>query len=355
MHPKNEIKDLIDSQRSVIMGVSAIWVFLYHQWIPLWEGSWFSYFCNFGLAGVDFFLLLSGMGVVYALEKYSTLKFYFRRLERVFLPFFVIETIFKVRRGWDLHYFLKNLLCINFYTKHILSTLWFVPAILTLYIFSPLFYHFFRRAKSKERFILLSLAAWFALTLLSAGVPCLNEYFQRTWMFLFTNRIPIFLTGIYLGWVLKNRHLEFKKRHWVACCFVWCLGFYAMELTYNQGKQLLVPESYCFLPTYLLAISGVLLTAKGAALLMRYGGKVGEISLHFFSFFGRLSLEFYCVHESVAEKIKMLFEGSCHPLTVNFLMFAGSALAALILDAMCNIIRKGIAWLCRRAKLSCLK
>ena len=43
-----------------------------------------------GFCGVDIFLLLSGIGLVYAIEKSSIGTFYRRRLERVFVPFVIL-------------------------------------------------------------------------------------------------------------------------------------------------------------------------------------------------------------------------------------------------------------------------
>lgn len=133
---KDSLKDLISTQRSAVMGVAAIWIACFHLLLVPERFKVFKYFESVGFAGVDFFFLLSGMGLVYAIEKYKPLSFYERRLERVFLPYAVTAAVISCLEGWEFHYFVKNLLGISFYVKKVTSFLWFVPAILTLYLFS---------------------------------------------------------------------------------------------------------------------------------------------------------------------------------------------------------------------------
>lgn len=194
------------------------------------------------------------------------------------------------------------------------------------------------------------LMAWLAASLWIMHDDYFGAYFRRTNLFLFTNRIPVFLTGACLGWRMQQGPLEWKNRGWALCGAVFALGLYSSCRTYLFGDHLLLPESYSFLPAYLTAISGVPLLSKGASLLERFGKRPGAWILAFFRFFGRLSLEFYCVHEYAASQIKKLAEGYAPAWVVSILMFAGSVLAALVLDAVCRYLRKGIGFLRSRRK-----
>lgn len=89
----------INKYRTAIMGFAALWIYFYHEQGYEWCHVYFSpqivsrllYFIKrLGFCGVDIFLLLSGIGLVYAIEKSSIGTFYRRRLERVFVPFVIL-------------------------------------------------------------------------------------------------------------------------------------------------------------------------------------------------------------------------------------------------------------------------
>lgn len=345
---KDDMKTLINAQRSAIMGAAEIWIAVYHLWLTPENAVVFEYFKKIGFVGVDIFFLLSGMGLVYSIEKRSTLAFYGHRLKRVFLPFAATAVVFCILQGWSMGMLIRNVLCINFYTQHIMAFLWNIPALLTLYLFFPLYYWTFRHARYKGWFTFAMVLVWLWLSLLVKNNPIPSAYFGRTGMFLFTNRIPIFLTGIYLGWRLKENKLELSLWGWGACAVVFCLGLYYLDQTHFHGKYLLVPGSYCFLPTYLMAISGVPLMAKGADLLEKFGRIPGKVILRVFAFFGRISLEFYCVHEYVGMVLIDLMGGLAPRLVVNMTMFAVSTVGALILEAGCKFVCRITARLCDR-------
>lgn len=347
---KDDIKTLINSQRATVMGISAIWIFLFHLWLMWGAGEEGRYFLGIGYVGVDFFFLLSGMGLVYSIEKHSVLTFYLRRIERVFLPYAVMAVLFFTFGNWDFRTFIRNLLGINFITKDIYSFLWFVPSIMIFYLVFPLFYMLFRRAASKEWMMAAVLMAWLAASQWIMHDAFFGEYFHRTNLFLFTNRVPIFLTGAYLGWRMQRGTLKWKIWEWAGCGAMLALGLFSSCRTYLFGVKLLLPESYSFLPAYLTALSGVPLLSKAGSLMERYGRKPGAWILAFFRFFGRISLEFYCVHECVAQYIKKLTEGYVPAWAVCIFMFIGSVVAALALDTVCQGMRKGIVWIRNRIK-----
>lgn len=337
---KDNMQTLVNTNRSAVMGVAALWIFFFHLWIPLGNHFLFEFFRATGFVGVDFFFLLSGMGLIYAGEKYTTRVFYIRRLERVFLPYGVMAVVFKFLKGWNLNVFLKNLLCIHFYTRETTSFLWFVPAILTLYFLFPLYYRLFRRAGSKDGFTVAMVLLWLALTGLFTGIPETAAYLQRTNMYVFLNRIPIFLTGIYLGWWFRERQPVCSLWGWGMCAVMFVIGMQLIRMTSFQGRSLLVPRPELFLPAYLMSLSGVMLAAKTIQLVSRYGRVPGAWLVKGLTFMGRTSLEFYCVHEEVGERIKALAEGRISDVVLNLVVFAVSVFAAVALDVICKCMRQ---------------
>ena len=92
---KNGFK-LLAKYRGAIMGLAALWILFFHEWQmmitePGKAAEIESYIKRVGFCGVDIFLFLSGIGLVFAIGKGSILSFYYRRLKRVYLPFFIIN------------------------------------------------------------------------------------------------------------------------------------------------------------------------------------------------------------------------------------------------------------------------
>ena len=72
-----------------------------------------------------------------------------------------------------------------------------------------------------------------------------------------------------------------------------------------NGMQLILPVSNCCIPNFLIAVSLPLLIAKVMDMLctVKLIKYADIILIKIFSFFGMISLEFYCVQEWIAKKI----------------------------------------------------
>lgn len=193
--------DLISKYRGAIMGFAALWILFFHEWVTLFVNNQVGvniegYLKRIGFCGVDIFLLLSGIGLTFAIRKGNVLTFYYRRIKRILLPFLVMAIIRCALEKWPIIEFWKNISGINFYTKSIYSFLWFVPAILTLYLFFPWYYKLFTKTKKPVLFFLCSLEVWLVFSLFVRET-------MRGDLYGFTNRIPVFLAGVLLGWLTK--------------------------------------------------------------------------------------------------------------------------------------------------------
>ena len=116
---------------------------------------------------------------------------------------------------------------------HLYSFLWFVPAIITFYILVPIFYAVFKRAKNKYIFILAVLEIWLLVSLL------LKAYMRED-LYGFTNRIPIFIMGVFLGWICREKTVHFNKTTWIFLIITLILGLY---LAYQSNICLLYTSS----------------------------------------------------------------------------------------------------------------
>jgi len=316
---KEDELNILNKYRTAIMGIAAIWIFLFHEQEHEWakvffSPQWLSYASYFakriGFSGVDIFLLMSGIGLVYAREKHKLSVFYMRRIQRVFIPFVLVAVAAMYFEKWSFIVFLKKAFFFDFLFVGISSFLWFVPAILILYICFPLYYKCFKKANSKLIFTLCAVGVWLTLSMLLKDT-------MRADLYGFTNRIPIFLIGIQLGWVLREKNLKITTGAWIVLALVFALGCILTFFTIYKDMFLLVPASGCFIPSALLAISSTFFSAKFFSIISKYTPGIWITKI--FSFFGTISLEIYCVQERLDDLIRPLIMGSYENWINNFI------------------------------------
>ena len=323
---------LLSQYRTAIMGFAALWILFFHIWEPLFEfpsESGFNLFAflehfikRIGFSGVDIFLLLSGSGLTYAIKKETLSVFYVRRLRRTFPPFLLVAVLRCFFEKWTVFDFLGKISGYYFYTKHIYSFLWFVPAIITFYIFFPLYYKLFSKVKYKWLLTSGVIAIWAVITFFVRGT-------MRIDLFAFTNRIPIFVTGVFVGYLTQNyKETVFKTRTYLILTVIFSIGLYLSYLYNFRGFLVFVPQGNTFLPNFLIAISLPFLLAKLLDVINRHIKLLGKILLGFLGFFGAISLELYCFQDWFEKAIPYLeYFGWSHLLSNLALFFISIALA----------------------------
>lgn len=322
---------LLSHYRSSLMGFAALWIYFFHEWLTIFDRHvkihWVESFIlkRIGFCAVDIFLFLSGIGITYSVSKSrNPLSFYYKRIRRTIVPFVLVALLNCYSYGWTATQFWQNVLTINFYRVNIYSFLWFVPAILTLYFFSPLYCRLFTKSTGKVRFTLCALIIWLVCTLLVRDS-------LRYDMFGFTNRIPVFIIGILAGWLAQNRNLVFDRLTWRLLTFILLLGLYLSYLTNYLDMYILVPSSNCCVPNILIAISLPFLLARLLFTLneSRLFRLLGKLLVRILSFFGMFTLELYCVQEWLGEQLVPGLSADYSNLTVNIILFCITTTTAL--------------------------
>ena len=322
MNEKNDLQ-LLFQYRGALMGIAALWILVTHEWqIVSFEGEWIyeieRFWKRIGFCGVDIFMILSGMGMVFSLEKNSIIRFYYNRIKRIIIPFWFMASVVAFIDKWDKVFYFKVITGIAFFRINIYSFLWFVPAIITFYILVPIFYAVFKRAKNKYIFILAVLEIWLLVSLL------LKAYMRED-LYGFTNRIPIFIMGVFLGWICREKTVHFNKTTWIFLIITLILGLYLAYQSNMNGMQLILPVSNCCIPNFLIAV------IKYADIIL----------VKIFSFFGMISLEFYCVQEWIAKKILPEMVQHADNLLVNLELLIIVSVCGMVLYLINKSIVKG--------------
>ncbi len=332
---------LLSRYRGCIMGFAAIWIFVFHEWQLLFEGvpiisKTESFLKTIGFCGVDIFFLLSGIGLTRAIQKGSVLQFYYRRIKRMVLPFLLMAFLMLFVGEWTASDFFFHVTGWNFYMKDIYGFLWFVPAIVTLYLLFPLYYKFLSVQKQPLYFLIGMLSVWLFFSI------SLRET-MRLDLYGFTNRIPVFLIGGYLGYdTQKRERISFTGGTWVLLTMLFLLGLYLAYVTNFQNYYLLVPVSNCCLPNLFIALSLPFLLAKGMDMLVqvRYLKFMGKAIGAVLAFYGMFSFEFYCIQEWLGGILIERIQYMTSPLLLNMIVFSAVTAAGFLLYALCRIFWK---------------
>lgn len=299
----------ISKYRKEIMGLAALWIFYFHAGELLFEESravWLKnaewYIWKTGYCGVEIFLFLSGMGLVWAIRKETVKTFYCRRFWRVYPAFWLWFTVSTVIRS-DSMTLADYIGRITFYAnwaEDLLAYKWYVAAIFMFYLWFPLYYAFLQRRKRPAAVTLALIAAEFVLS--SVFGPYIRED-----LFLFIDRIPVFLLGVLAGHLCagtpeaKALSVRWTKKQWLAACAVM-----AAVCVYNYRLHVIDCNYWERNVRNILNLSGaVFLCLACAAVLDRASkGRWAQMVGRGLGILGALSLEFYLTHELISLKIK---------------------------------------------------
>lgn len=333
--------------RNELMGLSALWIFFYHMQKPLlryfpFEGrisSVIHAIADMGFGGVDIFLLLSGIGMTYALEKESLIDFYRRRFRRVFPAFAIVATITAMVGEWTVIQWVKILSGYSFFMEDMYSFLWFPTAMLAFYLFSPIYYSIMKKVKYKFAFLAVSILIWYF-----ASHQCID--FMRTDLFGMTNRIPIYLTGFYLGFrcQLPDSDQSFFKIGsllWTLFCLVLIgIGIFAFKYTVYDEQFLLLPVSDSCVPMYTLGLGLSFLISDVLSIPALFKGSRFHLIVNRFykilRFYGGISLEFYLFYKLFRNWLEGAWEDRYGHWDYNLLMLILITLAAFLLNNACT-------------------
>lgn len=332
----------INKYRKELMGLASLWIFYYHVGPVLFSESKLTFLRNcewyinsLGYCGVEMFLFISGMGLVYAIHKQDLVRFYIRRFLRVYPSFWIWFTLSTLIRN-DSMSLMDYLGRITFYSnwmQDMLAYKWYIAAIMMFYLWFPFYYIVLKKIKYPIIFTILIIVV----------EVCFGSIFYsniRSDLFLFLNRIPVFLAGVLAGHLCvekkKSRLMQssLSLNAWgililILACIIGCSFYlhrktevYAWCYNFRNILDMMIATGFCVIWPEIFE----LLEKNKAIQVLKKGLKCQ----------GEISLEFYLVHELIALKIKSydlhfmpFYEGN--QVIVVFICYVVSFIAAWML------------------------
>ncbi len=210
---------LLSRYRGELMGIAMVYVMLFHAYELSDNFLPFKAFRSMGFAGVDLFLVLSGMGICCSLarrrgESYGA--YLGRRLRRLLPAFWLVVGIYSValaaagRISPDVIFW--NLSTLSYWLNIPDGFNWYISAILVFYLAAPLYFRLFHRCRRKE---------WLTLAIYLIGYILYRVAWSVRLLYLpdFLLRIPDFAMGFLAAtYVMEGKKLT--PRH----LMVWALA-----------------------------------------------------------------------------------------------------------------------------------
>ena len=182
------------NNKKSIMAFSGILILIFHLWINISAGVPESFIKQTAYIGVDIFLFISAYSLAsHKIDSYW--NFVLSRFKHVYLKYVFFSVVGFIFAHWSLPRLIKVILAVELFEKGGGAFLWFLPALMILYVLYPFLESFYK--KNPVVCLIVIFACW-------ALVGWLLTYFKLCpHIFILLNRIPIFL----LGFVAKKSGL----------------------------------------------------------------------------------------------------------------------------------------------------
>ncbi|MBR1547836.1 MAG: acyltransferase [Prevotella sp.] len=191
-----QLKDL-SSFRSELMGWSILWIMMLHfRFITIKP---LGFLAQYGFAGVEVFMFVSGLGLYYSLEKNSRLSsFYIKRLRRIFPVYYLVGIVASLLIFHDsLWIYLLRYTTIGYWIN-LPYFEWYIPALLFLYLISPIVHQLLQSSYGRRILYFVVI-----LILATSFVVGYCQSLNRAHYFLLY-RIPAFMLGMLAGQLIKQ-------------------------------------------------------------------------------------------------------------------------------------------------------
>lgn len=182
----------MSNKRSVSL-FSALLIVVFHLWVPVFGKAGIEHFVKqTAYIGVDMFFFLSGLSLASRkIENYG--EFVCNRFLNVYGKFVLFAIVAAIYVHWKPILFLQVISGVNLFKRGGGAFLWFLPAIMLLYLVYPAF----QKMDTKNR----GITALTVTVIWVAGAVLWTKLGNKVPIAIFWNRIPIFFLGhFFAGW-----------------------------------------------------------------------------------------------------------------------------------------------------------
>ena len=276
-------KDL-SRYRGELMGAAIFFIVLFHA--PLARTDAFFGLRRCGNIGVDMFLFLSGIGLWFSWVKTPSFRqFYKRRLLRIFPAWLIVASLYYIPRfNWQTGSVIDLIgdITINWdFWLHDEGTFWYIPAIMMLYLWAPLYMWLVRKSPA-YRWLPVLMMVWCICVQWVTPIHQAVGHIEIFW-----SRLPIFFLGINVGeWVRQDRRVESHAIWLLVVTFLATASACIYLEQVKHGRFPLFAERMIYIP---LTVSMLLLLCELFSRTPQWFNKAS-------AFLGTISLELYLLH-----------------------------------------------------------
>ena len=201
------------------MGWSILWIMMLHftftQIKPL------GFIAQYGFAGVEIFMLVSGLGLFYSLHSnHNIIQFYKKRLLRIFPTYYILGIFASFLLFHDnIIDYLYRYSTVGFWAGGLYWE-WYIPSIVILYLLSPLFKYIL-----DKRYFILLFCIGVSILVITYYIICQRNILDRVHFF-FVYRIPAFILGMVCAyWIKNNISTKYYYAFLIAGIPIFCYFF----------------------------------------------------------------------------------------------------------------------------------
>ena len=308
---------LLSEYRGALMGFSIILIVLYHFFgrggVTTIDKIFRGIFSQ-GYIGVDFFMVVSGLGLTYSMMKDECLRnYYIKRWLRIF-PVFTFLTLVEcwIIRGESFPLALLRSTTLGYWFDFPYID-WFVPALVGLYVIFPAIFTLIVKPRRYMAALTICIVCVVASVVIS-------ENSMMDWKHLaLVYRIPDFFMGIMAGMAIKDGYgQKTSLRFVVASC---ALGLVVFLGKLGNGHHYVWFANMCFTPLYLCVLCNIFHKLNGV--------RWGKCILSPFNFVGLFTLEWYRISSSFERLLTNELCPENHLFYVIIWFFASAILSYL--------------------------
>lgn len=283
----------IKKSKQTLMGIAAILVLFFHLF-PSQNGHGIisditNYSISISYIGVDIFFFLSGYTLMFSdIDNY--MKYINKKIKRIY-PIFIISVIITFIMGrLGIVKSILTILNIDIFISGGASLLWFLQAIIILYILALIYKNQLEKYNNLKTF-LLHIVLWFILMIF------IENTLTNKSINIFLCRIPIFLMGMTLA---KYEGKSIKNRGIIAF-LLFALGIF---ISFNFGYKVKVnsPIMNIFYVYSIPLVLGIIVISD--LVFSKFKFKILD-------FIGKITLELYC--------FQMIFGGLIYKIIMPYI------------------------------------